>query len=193
MATRPVVAGLTCAVVLGVLAGTAGCGGDGPAGAGTEGESARASASASQRPSRPYRDGHLTFTLLDLRCGLTAVAGSHSEAQPDGQFCSARLRVDNQDPNFHTYVTARQRLAGVTGPRARPDAFAMAVRRQHEEVEIGGHDLVEVELWYDVPRDARVTGLRVTGDRDPSGYLSTRPADHAPDGVLIRREPRSGP
>ncbi|MEU3286790.1 hypothetical protein [Streptomyces longwoodensis] len=88
MATRPVVAGMTCAVVLGVLAGTAGCGGDGPTGTGTEGRTGQASASASQRPSRPYRDGHLTFTLLDLRCGLTAVAGSHSEAQPDGQFCS---------------------------------------------------------------------------------------------------------
>lgn len=109
MATRPVVAGMTCAVVLGVLAGTAGCGGDGPTGTGTEGRTGQASASASQRPSRPYRDGHLTFTLLDLRCGLTAVAGSHSEAQPDGQFCSARLRVDNQDPNFHTYVAARRR------------------------------------------------------------------------------------
>jgi hypothetical protein len=190
MATRPVVAGMTCAVLLGVLAG---CGGDGRAGTGSGQDAGRASASAPQRPSRPHRDGHLTFTLLALRCGLTAVAGSHSEAQPDGQFCSARLRVDNQDPNFHTFVAAQQRLEGVTGPRARPDAFAMAVRRQHEEVEIGGHDLVEVELWYDVPRDARVTGLRVTGDRDPSGYLSTRPADHAPDGVLIREEPRTGP
>ncbi|MFD9006483.1 hypothetical protein ACFV0T_37000 [Streptomyces sp. NPDC059582] len=147
---------------------------------------------ASQRPSRAYQDGHLTFTLLSLRCDLTAVAGSHSEGQPDGRFCAVRLRVENRSPEFHTYVVARQRLAGVAGRRGRTDTFAMAVRRQHDQVEIGGHDLIEVELWYDVPRDAKVTGVRVSGDRDPAGFMNSAPVKHAADGVLIPMKPLMG-
>ncbi|WP_327316715.1 hypothetical protein [Streptomyces sp. NBC_01235] len=170
------------------LCAAAGCGGGGG-----DGEPAPTpSATATQAPSRPYKDGHLTFTLLFLRCGLNAVAGSHSEGQPEGRFCWARLRVDNQDPVFHTYVAKSQRLAGVPGRPGQPDTFAMAVRRQHDSVEIGGHDLIEVELWYDVPRDAKVSGLRVSGDRDPAGYMNTSPAPYAPGGVLIAMKPLMG-
>lgn len=106
----------------------------------------------------PVKHGHLSFTLLALRYGITAVAGGHSDAPPDGQFCSARLRVDNPDPEFHTYVAGSQRLEGVSGRRGRLDTFAMAVRRQSDEVRIGGHDLIEVELWFDVPLGATVAG-----------------------------------
>ncbi|QNP71254.1 hypothetical protein IAG44_18615 [Streptomyces roseirectus] len=148
-----------------------------------------APSTASQPPSRPHQDGHLVFTLLALHCGIPGVTGTHSDALADGQFCSARLRVDNPSPDFHTYVVKNQRLEGVSGRPARPDSFAMAVRRQHESISIGGHSLVEVELWYDVPRDAKVTGLRVMGDRDPAAWMATTPAAHAPDGVVIRMKP----
>ena len=63
-----------------LLCATAGCGGGG--GGGTP----SASPSASQHPSRAVKDGHLTFTVLTLRCGLTAVTGSHADAPADGQF-----------------------------------------------------------------------------------------------------------
>ncbi|MFI2431256.1 hypothetical protein [Streptomyces sp. NPDC018693] len=143
----------------------------------------------SQKPSDVRKDGHFLFTLLSLRCGIAEVTGSHSGAAPDGQFCAVRLRVDNPDPNFHTYVAGKQRLEGVSGRRGQPDSFAMAVRRQHEEVQIGGHALIEVELWYDIPRDADVTGLRVFGDRDPAGFMSSEVVDHAPNGVVLPMKP----
>ncbi|MFJ3798337.1 hypothetical protein ACIPSJ_18870 [Streptomyces sp. NPDC090088] len=170
-------------VCVGALLLLAGCGGSG--------SSASPSPSA-QAPSRPHKDGHLTFTLLSLRCGLTAVSGSHSEAEPEGQFCWARLRVENKDPEFHTYVVGRQRLAGVSGRRGLPDSFAMAVRRQHDSVDIGGHDLIEVELWYDVPRGARVGGVRVSGDRDRVGFMNSSPVPYARNGVLIAMKPLTG-
>lgn len=173
--------------VLAVAMGLVGCG------AGGGGGSPAVSAGSVQRASGEYRDGHLVFSVLALRCGLTAVAGTHSEAQPDGQFCTARLRVRNADPAFHTYVADAQRLVSADGTRARPDSFAMAVRRQHERVEIGGHDLIEIELWYDVPKRARVTGMRVSGDRDPDGYLSGATVRHAPDGVFVPMTPVTGP
>ncbi|NUS24215.1 MAG: DUF4352 domain-containing protein [Streptomyces sp.] len=155
---------------------TAGCGGDGD----------EPGTGAAQRP---HKDGHLTFTLLSLRCGITGVTGSHADAPPEGQFCAARLRVENIDPNYHTYESARQRVAGVTGDRAGPDSFAMAVRRQSETVRLGGHTLMEVELWYDVPKDAKVTGLKVSGDNDPTSFTSTKPVGRAPDGVFLPMTP----
>src|SRR5664280_612093 len=75
-----------------------------------------------------------------LRCGILGVTGPHSEAPPEGEFCALRLRVANPDPAFHTFVAARQRLAGVEPPRDAPSGFAMAVRRQHDQVELGGQN-----------------------------------------------------
>jgi hypothetical protein len=138
---------------------------------------------------KSHKDGHLTFTLLTLRCGITGVTGSHADAPPEGQFCAARLRVENNDPNYHTYESARQRIAGVTGDRSGPDPFAMAVRRQSEKVRLGGHTLMEVELWYDVPKGAKVTGLKVSGDNDPTSFTSTKPIGRAPNGVFIPMKP----
>ncbi|MBO0891945.1 MAG: hypothetical protein J2P14_13585 [Acidothermales bacterium] len=145
---------------------------------------------ASGRPmAKPVVDGHLTFTVLTFGCGLTAVQGTHAEGEPEGQFCDIRLRVDNHDPAFHDYVTRQQTLAGVTGPPARPDPFAMAVRRQPDRIRIGGHNAVEVELWYDVPKVAHVTGVRLSGDRDPVGFRGEGVVPHKPGGVLVRLLP----
>ncbi|MEU6373492.1 hypothetical protein [Streptomyces sp. NPDC046909] len=182
---RPVHLVLTALTALTALACVAGCGGDGDGGS----TGSPSSASPSQAPSRPHKDGHLTFTVLSLRCGITGVTGSHADAPPQGQFCSVRLRVENKDPNYHVYETERQHLAGVTGDRARPDSFAMAVRRQSEKVKMGGHTLMEVELWYDVPKNAEITGLRVSGDNDPSSFTSTVPIGRAPNGVLVPMKP----
>jgi hypothetical protein len=143
-----------------------------------------------QAPSKPVKDGHFTFTLLSLECGIAGVTGTHSEATPDGQFCTAILRIHNDDQDFHAYVTKEQRLEGVAEPRNRPDAFAMGVRRQNPDEKVGGSDLMEVELWFDVPKDAVVTGLRVQGDRDAAGFLDSTPVAHAPDGVFIAMTPK---
>jgi len=124
-----------------------------------------------------------------LRCGILGVTGTHSEAPPEGEFCALRLRVANPDPAFHTFVAARQRLAGVEPPRDAPSGFAMAVRRQHDQVELGGQNVLEVELWYDVPKGAPVSGVRLSGDSDPEGFQSDQTVAHAPDGVLVPLTP----
>ncbi|WP_163513419.1 hypothetical protein [Fodinicola acaciae] len=153
---------------------------------------ANADPSGSPRPtpSRAATDGHLTFTLEAFGCGLTAVQGTHSEGEPTaGAFCRLRLRVDNHDPDFHDYVYANQRLTGVPAANAKPDAFAMAVRRQVDRITIGGHSAVEVELWFDIPKTAKPTGLLVSGDNDPSGFRGDGPSLHKPGGVSLRATP----
>jgi len=151
-------------------------------------------ASSAPRPSAAtsppvVKDGHLTLSPLSLRCGILGVTGTHSEAPPEGEFCALRLRVANLDPAFHTFVAARQRLAGVEPPRDAPSGFAMAVRRQHDQVELGGQNVLEVELWYDVPKGAPVSGVRLSGDSDPEGFQSDQTVAHAPDGVLVPLTP----
>lgn len=138
-------------------------------------------------PTNGILDGHLRFTLLSLVCGIPGVTGTHSEAEPsNGQYCEAKLRVVNTDPDYHQYVPQKQRLEGVTGPDNTPDGFAMSVRRQIlDPVIVQGSDAIEVELWYDVPADAKVVGLRVQGDADPAGFMDSTPVKHSADGVVI--------
>ncbi|WP_163568438.1 DUF4352 domain-containing protein [Fodinicola feengrottensis] len=142
----------------------------------------------SPSPAQSAQDGHLTFLVLSFGCGLTAASGTHAEGQPDGQFCEVRLRVDNHDPDFHTYESKIQLLAGVPSG-SKPDFFAMAIRRQLDTVQIGGHDAIEVELWYDIPKTARPTGLHLSGDNDPVGFRGDGPSLHKPGGVLVRMGP----
>lgn len=139
-------------------------------------------------PPHTVKDGHLTFTVLELRCGVAGVTGSHGEGQPEGQFCRSRLRVLNDDPEPHTYVAKRQLLAYGSGD-ATPDPFAMAVRRQLDEVKIGARNVVELEVWWDIPAQAQVEGIKVGGDRDPTGYQNSSPVPYVPGGALIPIRP----
>ncbi|MQA05136.1 MAG: hypothetical protein GEV07_21225 [Streptosporangiales bacterium] len=63
------------------------------------------------------------------------------------------------------------------------------MRRQPDLIRIGGHNAIEVELWYDVPKNAAVTGLRLSGDRDPVAYQSDDVVPHRMGGVHVRLEP----
>lgn len=172
------------------VAGAAGCGGS----ASKPKPSATSSPpppSPSQSPSAEIKDGHLAFTVLSLRCGITAVTGTHADAPPNGQFCEAKLRVRNTDQDYHDYVAVNQRLEGIAEPDDHPDRAAMGVRRQSDKMTLGGSDLIEVELWYDVPVGAKPRGIRIQGDADPAGFMDSTPVKHSADGILIAMAPAS--
>lgn len=183
----------TVAAQLGALAVTlaVGVGIGWSAHAAGDGEPRRSPSPSATRPlAEPVVDCHLTFTVYEFGCGIVAVQGTHAgEGTPEGTYCRVTLRVDNHDPSYHDYVTRGQRLAGVAAPRNRPDPFAMGVRRQPDRIRIGGHNAVEVELWYDVPKNAAVTGLRLSGDRDPVAYQSDDVVPHRKGGVRVRLKP----
>ncbi|MFP5283427.1 MAG: hypothetical protein ACLGIF_08265 [Actinomycetes bacterium] len=172
----------------GMVASLGGCVVGPPAGSSSS-PSSSSSRSATPLPPHSIKDGHLTFTVLELECALTAVFGSHAEGMPEGRFCRSRLRVVNDHSEAHTYVTARQRLV-YGGGEAKPDPFAMAVRRQLDEVPIGARSLVELEVWWDVPVQARVEGIKVGGDRDPVGFHNDSPVPYVPGGALIPVRPK---
>ena len=177
-----------CTALCAALA-TAGCGG-GKSSSPPKPSPTRSS--PGQGPSAEIRDGHLAFTVLSLACGITAVTGTHADAPPNGQFCEAKLRVRNTDQDYHDYIAKNQRLEGVADPADRPDGAAMGVRRQSDTMTLGGSDLIEVELWYDVPVGAKPTGLRIQGDADPAGFMDSTPVKHSADGIVIPMTPAAG-
>jgi hypothetical protein len=175
-------------ITLGTALAVAGCGGSAsPKPSPTSPSPARSS--PSQNPSAEIKDGHLAFTVLSLHCGITAVTGTHADAPPNGQFCEAKLRVRNTDQDYHDYIAADQRLEGIAEPDDHPDRAAMGVRRQSDKTTLGGSDLIEVELWYDVPVDAKPVGIRIQGDADPAGYMDSSPVQHSADGIVIPMTP----
>lgn len=134
---------------------------------------------------RAVRDGNLQLRPLSQECGLPAVFGTHAEGSPDGAFCRVWVEVVNTGAADHEFDTAQQAVVDKAGARYAPDAFAMAVRRQTEKVRIGGHQLLWLELWFDVPTAAAITGVRLAGDDDPPAYQAISPAPRAPGGVLF--------
>lgn len=176
------------ALALLAVLGLGGCVTEPPGGSEATPRPSVTSRSPTPLPPHTVKDGHLTFTVLELRCGVAGVVGSHGEGQPEGQFCRSRLRVRNDDPEPHTYVAKRQLLVYGSG-EARPDSFAMAVRRQLDEVAIGARNLVELEVWWDISIQAQVEGVKVSGDRDPMGYQNASPVPYVPGGALIEIRP----
>jgi hypothetical protein len=101
-------------------------------------------------------------------------------------FCEVWIEVVNNGGATHVFHTGQQALVDDTGRRYRPDAFAMAVRRQPEAATMGGHQLLWMQLWFDAPRNAHVMEIRLAGDTDPAAYQSTVPAPQTPGGVPFR-------
>jgi hypothetical protein len=133
----------------------------------------------------PILDDNLQLQPLGITCHLTAVFGTHAEAPPTGQFCRLALAVANHDLEYHTWEASGQTLVDATGKQYPPAGDPMAIKRQPTEVKMGGRLTLWIDCWYDVPRDAKITGVRLRGDRDPSGYYALKPGPFAPAGNLV--------
>jgi hypothetical protein len=111
--------------------------------------------------------GHFEVRALSARCGIAAITGTHAEFLPERPLCRVRLRVTSVDARFHTFATGSQRLRLADGRLVAPSPDAMSIKRQPAQTELGAHDSLELELWFEPPTGVAVTGLRVYGDADP--------------------------
>lgn len=124
--------------------------------------------------------GHFEVRILSARCGITAITGTHAEFLPQRPLCRVALRVTSVDARFHTFTTAPQRLRLADGRLVAPSPDAMSIKRQPATTELGAHDSLELELWFEPPTGVAATGLRVYGDTDPDPQGTTvRPAGPA--------------
>lgn len=134
---------------------------------------------------RPVQDGNLWLRPLSYACRLTAVFGTHAELQPHGAYCSVQTEIRNAGGEAHTFDARQQEIVLADGRRFTPDPSAMAVRRQALQVELGGHQRLWLELWFDLPTGAVAVAVALRGDGDPPAFLATAPARRTPGGVVF--------
>jgi hypothetical protein len=114
-------------------------------------------------PYRPVRDGQITFAALGLATGIEDLVGSHADEPPRGQFIRIRVLCQNGYPNFHTIDLYRQTLVTTDGRTHQPDGDGMRVARQPATFDLGAGEILEFDLYYDIPKDERVASLRLFG------------------------------
>lgn len=110
----------------------------------------------------PQMQGDTQFTLIGLTT-LDAIEGSHAEWQPKGHYVRIRLVVVNTGRTGVLFDTNRQQLVTADTAAHDPDPQAMLIKRQPGQFDLGANVRMEFDLYYDVPRDARPTALRVHG------------------------------
>jgi ABC-type uncharacterized transport system auxiliary subunit len=138
------------------------------------------------RPARPGEqvldgvtatEGDTAFRLIGLTTGLKSVLGSHAEWPAKGQFVRIRLVVTNTGRTTVPFDTDRQLLLTSDSATHVPDSQAMLIKRQPVRIDIGAADLLEFDLYYDVPVDVRPTGLRAFGGPTLADFSDTTGVD----------------
>jgi hypothetical protein len=123
------------------------------------------------------RSGDIAFTVIGLRDRMVTVAGSHGDVAPKGQFVRIRLVVENTGRITGTFDTRKQLLVTSDGRTFKPDIDAMLIRRQPTSIDVGSGVRIEMDLWYDIPKEVRETALRAVGSPTMGAPADPPPAD----------------
>ncbi|MBX6386496.1 MAG: DUF4352 domain-containing protein [Microbispora sp.] len=115
------------------------------------------------RPS-PAVDGMTRFWLIGFRDGMPSLLGSHAEWPAKGRFARARIVLQNTDRTYAKFEAKRQVLVASDGREFHVDNSAQEIKRQPDEIMVGSFVRMEFDLWFDVPKDARITKLRLYGE-----------------------------
>ncbi|MBC6461528.1 DUF4352 domain-containing protein [Actinomadura sp. HBU206391] len=163
------------AILVITTAAAAACSGDASPPQGSTTPSAASATPTYRLPSRPVRDGEtplsggtvrsgdLAFTPIGLRAGMPELVGSHADVRPKGQFVRIRLVTENRGRTTQTFDSRKQLLVTTDGATHQPDLDAMLVKRQPDSIDVGSAVRIELDLWYDIPRESRVRALRLVG------------------------------
>jgi hypothetical protein len=112
---------------------------------------------------RTARDGALSFTVKDLRCGDTQLGDWPVTKQAKGRFCLVELRVTNAGSHTGWVFMGSQQLVDSAGKKYGADDWAWVYypqsRRFTSTVDAG--ETAEGTLVFDVPVQVRFTKLIV--------------------------------
>jgi hypothetical protein len=131
-------------------------------------------------PNVEHVTGHFAVRLLIGRCGITFLTGTHAEFEPKNPLCRIRERVQSQDASYHSFSTSRQQLVLRDGTTVAPSLDAMRIKRQPDAVSVGGHDVVELDVYFEPPPGHGLQALRFYGDTD-TGKSVTPPGPPSAD------------
>lgn len=128
-------------------------------------------------PYHPVTDGLVTFTAIGVRAAMEYITGTHADLPARGAFTRVRVIVDNGYSRTHTLDTTKQLLVTADGRTQPPDVGAMRVERQPDQIDLGAHDRLELDLYYDIPKNTTARAIRFYG----------APADDAGNPVGVDR------
>ncbi|MET8159455.1 DUF4352 domain-containing protein [Sphaerisporangium sp. NPDC005289] len=115
-------------------------------------------------------DGLMRFRVLAFRDGMPSLVGSHAEWPAKGQYVRIRVLVESIDRSNQQF-DARQQLAIASDGRSfHIDLAAQTTKRQPFELVVGSFVRMEFDLWFDVPKDAKITKMRLFGE-PPLGVI----------------------
>ncbi|GAA3033053.1 DUF4352 domain-containing protein [Streptosporangium longisporum] len=112
----------------------------------------------------PVTDGETRFQVIGLQKGLDGFFGSHAEWRAKGQYVVVRVVVENLARTTAHFDAKRQKLVAADGTSHAPNKFAQAIKRQPDTLSLGAQVRVEMDLWYDIPEEAKVSAIRLFGD-----------------------------
>ena len=104
---------------------------------------------------------NVSVTVVGLRTRLTSLVGTHAEWLPKGEYERLRVALDNGSATYREFATERLLLVDADGQTHRPDYDAMNIARQPKVAIVPAQGRLEMDLWYDLPKGATVTALRV--------------------------------
>jgi len=119
-----------------------------------------------ERPidAEPVNDGDTRFRVIGLQTGLSGFFGTHAEWQAKGQYVVVRIVVENPGRANSRFLAKRQKLVTADGATHNVDNFAQATKRQPDTLPLGAEVKIEMDLWFDIPKEAKVTAIRLYGD-----------------------------
>ncbi|GAA2408271.1 hypothetical protein GCM10010191_15950 [Actinomadura vinacea] len=123
---------------------------------------------------RTGRSADLEFTVLGYRDGIREILGTHADRRSKGRYVRVRLLAVNRGRDIQVFDTWKQVLLTTDGRAHVPDMSATMIKRQPERLSVGAAMRAEFDLWYDVPGNTPVKGVRLFGS-PPVGAVSDPP------------------
>ncbi|WP_433255846.1 DUF4352 domain-containing protein [Streptosporangium sp. CA-135522] len=119
-----------------------------------------------ERPinARPVTDGDGRFQVIGLQTGLSTIFGTHAEWPAKGQYVAVRVVVENPGRANSRFDAKRQKLVTADGATYGINRFVQAIKRQPDTLPLGAEVRIELDLWFDIPKDAKVAAIQLFGD-----------------------------
>ncbi|GAA4230788.1 hypothetical protein GCM10022254_26450 [Actinomadura meridiana] len=125
------------------------------------------------------RSADMLYTVIGFREGMTEVMGTHAAMESRGTFTRIRLLAVNAGRDIQVFDVWQQRLVITGGKVLSPDVNATMIKRQPERLSVGAAMRVEFDLWFDVPRGAKVGAVRLYGSPPVGAVSDPDPAEIA--------------
>jgi hypothetical protein len=123
------------------------------------------------------RSADMLYTVIGFREGMTEVMGTHAALGSQGTFTRIRVLAVNTGRDIQVFDVWQQRLVTADGRVLSPDVNATMIKRQPERLSVGAAMRAEFDVWFDVPRGAKVRAVRLYGSPPVGAVSDPAPAE----------------